>query len=256
MFSTELLTVKKSNASLNLKFLPANSKRKFRMLDNVNRPVRQEHVNKLVSSVGKIGIIRPVVVTRYTFNKVEDFYILDGQNLYHALNKLGLEIPYVETKVDSDVDLVEQIALMNNSSKSWKMKDYIQAWSYIKPDYQKLSNYSSKSTLELVFIAAILVGIKGWSGSIVKKLKHGEFQIHNETKGKKIISYMEHVLQQMPLLDRTVHKSFLSQYLRFVTENFSMYDHKKFMAYMKKNEKLLIEANTRMEKLEQFFTNY
>jgi hypothetical protein len=226
------------------------------MLDNVNRPVRQDHVNKLAGSVAKIGIIRPVVVTRYTFNKVDDFYILDGQNLYHALKKLGLDIPYVETKVDSDVDLVEQIALMNNSSKSWKMKDYVQAWSYIKPDYEKLSTYCSKSTLELVFVAAIFLGTKGWSGSVVKKLKYGQFQIHNEVRGKKVIFYMEKVLQRMPVLGRAAHKSFLSMYLRFVLENFSMYDHNKFIAYMKKNEKLLLAADFKIEKLEEFFDKY
>jgi hypothetical protein len=256
LFNEGLLTVPKDNSILKLKFLPAGSKRNFRMLDNVNRPVRQEHVNKLAGSVAKIGIIRPVVVTRYTFNKVEDFYILDGQNLYHALKKLGLDIPYVETKVDSDVDLVEQIALMNNSSKSWKMKDYVQAWSYIRPDYQKLTTYCSKSTLELVFIAAVFLGTKGWSGSVVKKLKYGEFHIHNETKGKKIIFYMEKVLQQMPVLGRAAHKAFLSMYLRFVMENFSMYDHNKFIRYMKKNEKLLLDADFKIEKIEEFFDKY
>jgi hypothetical protein len=255
-FSTKLLTVPKRNTTMNLKFLPSTSSTEFSFLHDVNRPVKTDHVKRMVNSVVKIGIIRPVVITHYKFKNKEGAYILDGQNLYTALKKLNLDIPYVETKVTCDEELVEQIALMNNSSKSWKMKDYVLAWSYIRGDYRKLCVYTEKSTLELVFIAAILLGFKGWTGSIVKKLKYGDFRISNEAKAKKIISFMEDVLSEMPVLSRFIHKRFLSAYLAFVSENFTNYNHKKFIAYMRKNLKLIVQADFKPEKVDEFFQNY
>lgn len=253
-FSSDLLSIPKRNSTMNVKFLSPS--KEFRFLNNVNRPVKQAHVLTMTHSVAKIGIIRPVVVAKYKFRNIEDYYILDGQNLYCALKKLNLEIPYVETKVSSDEELIDQIALMNTSSKSWKMKDYLQAWSYIRKDYAKLMAYGQKSTLEIVFIAAIFLGYKGWSGSIVKRLRIGDFQINNEARGKQIISYMEDVLAIMPTLSRFIHKRFLSAYLGFVTDTFSSYNHKKFLAYMRKNSDLIVKADFKPNLIDEFFAKY
>jgi hypothetical protein len=85
-------TVKKM---FDVKWLSKAAKKGFRTLDNVNRAIKPAHVTRMAESIMKLGILRPVVVAYLDFKGVKDYYIIDGQHLYHALIRLGYDIPYV-----------------------------------------------------------------------------------------------------------------------------------------------------------------
>jgi tRNA A-37 threonylcarbamoyl transferase component Bud32 len=121
-----------------LKIKYANDYSKFAILP-MNRAIDSKHVQKMIASMRKIGVVRTVITT--TTNLIEGSmktYIIDGQHLATALEREGLPIPYIERSIKSEEELIEIMAYMNNSSKSWDMMDFINAWKMIRPDYMKL----------------------------------------------------------------------------------------------------------------------
>ena len=126
----------------NIKWLTESSKTAFSLLAGINRPVNPSHVTKVATSIDKLGCLQPIIVTQIDFiNGRNQYYILDGQHKFNALMRLGEEVPYVVIDIKNKQELVEAIALLNASSKSWSMQDYVTAWSSLKEDYVKLNQY-------------------------------------------------------------------------------------------------------------------
>lgn len=238
----------------NVRYLKLLSGKGFSLLSGVNRKVIPSNVSKLAESISKMGVIRPVVVANFTYNGVKDYYILDGQNLYHALIRLEMDIPYVEVSVNSNAELVETIALLNTSSKTWTLTDYINAWSFIKPDYKKLSELFEIYDIELSAIASVLHGYNGHSGAnITKVIKNGTFQIKDLDSAVQKLQYTTDVLKIVPRLDRNSNRAFVASYLKFISSN-DKYNHKRFQAYLKANLEKLELVNADGNVFMEFFS--
>lgn len=229
---------------MNIKVLKNDASRKsFSLLAGINRPVNPSHVTKLAKSVDKMGIIRPVVVAKIAFvtGKLTT-YIIDGQHLYHALIRNEKDIPYVEIEVKDEKDLVEKIALLNASSKSWTMVDYMTAWSAVHDDYKKLFKYYNTYDLDLSQLATILhSGMGATSGGVASKvIKDGSFRIKNEQERIKVLNCITDVLKKVPRMDRMSNRMFIYSYVQFYNTNQSKYNHSQFLNWMEKNKAKLI----------------
>ena len=254
--NTSKTIANRSKLSFKVKIISAAiAKTKFKLFNGVNRLIRSGHVNKMMSSIRLMSVIRPIIVAKYTFNGVPGYYILDGQNLFTALIKLNIDVPYIEMNVEDDRDLIYRMALLNNSSRAWKLWDYVNTWSYINPEYTKLQEYYESSTLELQHVACVLHGIKGMSSQINRLIRLGRFKIENQARAEKMISFMEDVFNNLPPLDRTIKKTFQSAYMAYLANNFSTYSHKRFKTYFQKNKKLISAANSDKTKIDLFFKN-
>lgn len=141
-----------------VKILSASAKKgQFHFLEAINRAVAPAHVTKIADSIETFDeVLRPVIVAEVDFFGARRKYIIDGQHLYHALMRLGRDIPYVEVKIKTLEELIEKIALLNSSSKSWKIDDYIHTWSFYKKPYQVLLDLKNKYNMETVIIAQLL----------------------------------------------------------------------------------------------------
>ena len=64
-----------------------------------------------------MGCLRPVVIAHLSFKELVGNYVIDGQHLFHALIRNNMDIPFVMIDVADEQDLVEKLALLNNSSK-------------------------------------------------------------------------------------------------------------------------------------------
>jgi len=241
-------TVKKM---FDVKWLSKAAKKGFRTLDNVNRAIMPAHVTRMAESIMKLGILRPVVVAYLDFKGVKDYYIIDGQHLYHALIRLGYDIPYVTIDVKNDEELIESLALLNNSSKSWTMTDYVQAWSFTTGDYKTLVKYFNTYDLEMCTIAGIL---HGRTENISKTIKTGKFKVNSEEKAVKLMDYTTDVLKVLPRQDRTTNRRLVNSYIMFVYDNYNNYNHKKFIAYLKKNIARLEFLNSSDDDLNAFYS--
>jgi ParB-like chromosome segregation protein Spo0J len=99
-----------------LKVKHATDYSKFAVLP-MNRGIDSKHVQKMIASIRKMGVVRTVITT--TTNIIEGetkTYIIDGQHLATALEREGKPIPYIEIEVESEEDLIVKMAYLHNSS--------------------------------------------------------------------------------------------------------------------------------------------
>jgi hypothetical protein len=238
-----------------LGWITESSKVKLSYLAGINRPINPSQVTKLCNSLMKMGNVRPVIVCEIDFlNGTKGHYILDGQHLFNALLRLGWEIPYVVIDVKDKQDLVEKIALLNSSSKSWTMQDYVVAWASLKPDYIKLNKYFQIYDIEISILAGILSnGRVSSAGDITKTIKNGEFVIQDEESNLSIVNGITDVLKFIPRMNRFENRYVCSEYVNFRRTEGCNYNHKSFLKNLEDNKKQFILATQEQQKLSDMF---
>lgn len=222
----------------NIKWISANSRKKLSFASGVNRDIVPHQVNKMSDSVRKMAIVRPVVAAEFDFLEgIKKLYIIDGQHLVQALLRLGYDIPYVIIKIENKQELVEQIALLNSSSKSWALTDYVKAWGSLKEDYISLNQYAKTYSIELSMVAGILSGNTVAHGSVVTRIiKNGTFAIKNEARAIKLLGYITDALNVVDRMNRYENRYFISEYVKYVKEEGAYYNHEDFIKKLKKNK--------------------
>jgi len=240
-----------------LKWLSPNSKIVLKLLAGINRPIHPKQVNKLVYSANKMGIVRPIIIAELDFiTGKKEYYIIDGQHLYTALSiRLDMDIPYVVVKIKDKQELVEQIALLNASSKSWSMEDYVTAWASLKTDYVKLNKYAEDYDLDISMAATILMNQSVDSSMTTNKIKAGEFTIINEAVNAQIIKQLSDVLDIVPRNNRMQSKYFCREYVKFI-RSCNKYDHKDFVGKLSTHVDKVVLATQQNDKLFDIFETF
>lgn len=207
----------------------------------MNRDIDSKHVQKMIASVREMGVIRPVITTTTTLIEgIKRMYVIDGQHLTTALERENLPVPYVEIEVKSEEDLIEKMAMLNNSSKSWDMMNYINAWRMIRPDYAKLFKWKNMYDLEPLMIAAIAVNKASDIRHGSQNIKLGKFVITNP-KGEEMCKEFNDIFLKIGMVDRSVKFQFLLGYL----QSHGKISHAKVLANIEANIKLVkTMANT------------
>jgi len=199
----------------------------------MNRDIDSKHVQKLVASLRLQGCLKTIICTSTDLiDGKTKRYIIDGQHTSTALEREGMQIPYIEIDINSEEDLVEKMAYLNNSSKSWDLMDYIHAWKMIRPDYMKLFKWKNMYDIEITMLAIIGVNngaIKHSTGVI----KTGQFKIINpEAEG--MCKAFNDIFLKIGKSDRGVKFQFLNAFLQAYN---STYDHTKIMDAIDKHMK-------------------
>jgi hypothetical protein len=154
-------------------------------------------------------------------------------------------------------ELVEKIALLNNSSKSWSLQDYIVSWQNIHPDYKELMNQFNIYDIEMSQLAEILhygisVRVSGPS-MVLKQIKTGAFRIKDLPKSKILLDQVTDMLKCVPRLDRASNKALISSYTQFVTTH-SKYNHATFIQKLKQNKDLFKLSTQDAEEFSKVFS--
>ena len=215
-----------------LKIKHATNYSKFNVLP-MNRGIDSKHVQKMITSIRKMGVIRPIIAcTTNIIEGEEKTYIIDGQHLATALEREGQPIPYIELDIDSEEDLVEKMAYLNNSSKSWDLMNYIHAWKMIRPDYMKLFKWKNMFDIEITMLAMIGVNNSAirYSTGIIKT---GLFQITNP-QAEEMCKAFNDIFLKIGMADRAVKFQFLNAFLNAYSPK---YNHSKIMAAIDKHLK-------------------
>lgn len=178
----------------------------------MNRDVESKHVQKMITSLRKQGCIRAVICCKTNIIEgVEKLYIIDGQHLATALEREGQPIPYIEYKVDSEEDLIDRMAYLNNSSKSWDLMDYVNAWKMIRPDYLKLLKWRNMYDIEPTMIAAIATNTPSIRYS-TQPIKDGSFHISN-SNAEEMCKNFNDIFLKIGMVDRGVKFQFLHAFM-------------------------------------------
>ena len=224
---------------MKVKILAKTSPKKIHLLAGINRPIAASHVTKLAESVKTIGIIRPMVLSDISFiTGKKETYIIDGQHLHAACSRLGVDIPYIEISIKDEQELVERIALLNASSKSWVMADYVNAWGSIKKDYKTLQKLQSVYDFELQHI--VRVGVNAKDGGTARKIiKNGSLAFQrSKAEMEKTLNQMTDVLKHVTRMSRYENRTLFDAYLP-INAN-PKYNHEKFLRFLKTHKEKLM----------------
>ena len=196
----------------------------------MNREINAKHVEKMLKSLNYVGCIRDViVVTTKVFEGIKKNYIIDGQHLYTALVRENLPISYRTLDITTVEDIVKTMAGLNNSSKSWSLIDYVNAYKVVNNDYMKLLRYINMYNLEPTMIAMIATN-NSKSNRISKLIKEGEFEITNSNT-ELMCKQFSDIFIKIGKADRWVKFNFLSVFMSV----YGKYNHKKALARLDKH---------------------
>jgi hypothetical protein len=204
---------------------------KFAILP-MNRGIDSKHVQKMIASMRLQGVIRCVIAcTTDIIEGVMKTYIIDGQHLATALEREGQPIPYIEIVIESEEDLIQKMAYLNNSSKSWDMMNFINAWKMIRPDYMKLFKWKNMYDIEITMLA--MIGINNTAlRHNTSMIKTGDFVITNPLAEQMCKAFNE-IFIKIGNVDRPVKFQFLNAFM----QAYGTYSHQKVMTNLDKHIK-------------------
>ena len=204
---------------------------KFAVLP-MNRGIDSKHVQKMIASIRKMGVLRCVITTTTDIIEGEKKrYIIDGQHLATALEREDKPIPFIDITVESEEDLIMKMAYLNNSSKSWDLMNYINSWKMIRPDYMKLFKWKNMYDIEITMLAAIGVNNAGIKTS-TQSIKTGNFKITNPN-AEDMCKAFNDIFLKIGMSERSVKFQFLAAFL----QAYGSYNHTKVIANLDKHLK-------------------
>lgn len=174
---------------------------KFTLFDN-NRDINETHVEELIASMRKSGQLMPVVVT-------PDKEVIDGQHRLKACEKLGIPVSYVINSTGNS----KQIAVMNNTQKGWKNKDFLKHFSHSghsnSSEYKKIEKFFEEYKLPFRVGIALLsnytVNMDGGNNrGPMPSFRDGSFKIQDLDKAKETASRLIKLKSFVPNLVRIV----------------------------------------------------
>jgi disulfide oxidoreductase YuzD len=196
---------KNFNASKQItKVLYEKNYTKFTLFDN-NREINETHVEELIASMRKSGQLMPVVVT-------QDMEVVDGQHRLKACEKLGVPVSYVVNYAGSS----KQIAIMNNTQKGWKNKDFLKHFSHKShhncAEYKKVQKFIDEFKLPFRVNIALLsdkslndfTNKQANNRGPLPSFREGNFKIINLEKAKEIASRLIKLKSFVPNLVKTI----------------------------------------------------
>jgi hypothetical protein len=153
----------------------------------MNRNINEKQVGVLVDSIKSMGAVtRDVVCCMLSvLGGAPKLYIIDGQHLAKALERLGMPINYQIIKVKDEIDMVKKMGQFNSTAKSWNLKNYVEAYTYYMPDYVQLLKLHNTHNIELAMLSAVCGLNPSYdSGGGTNYLKRGEFEMINPSADK------------------------------------------------------------------------
>ena len=175
---------------------------KFTLFDN-NRNINETHVEELISSMRKSGQLMPVVIT-------PNMEVIDGQHRLKACEKLGIPVSYVINKTGNS----KQIAVMNNTQKGWKNKDFLKHFCHKShnnsAEYNKIAKFFDDYSLPFSVVMALLSDQQYVANGIAKdrgpmpSFRDGTFKIINLEKARETAERLIKLKSFVPNLVRIV----------------------------------------------------
>lgn len=152
-----------------------------------NRPIFAPNLAKMKLSVMRHGVTRDLIVV--WDNKKNKYLILDGQHLFEVIKEFNLPFRCRIMDCESDEDITRLMIDLNNTSKSWKLNDYIHSWAEGGNKHYRLLKNAINLTYSDMQISIVIQAYTMQQSRLkaTKMVKDGSFQIVNKIKGDEII---------------------------------------------------------------------
>ena len=204
-----------------MKIIKTISYAKFHLLP-MNREIMSNHATKMAESIEAMGVIRPVVCCQTNeIDGINKLWVLDGQHLLTGLQRLEMEVPYTVIPVTNELDIVKKMGMLNSSSKSWSLMNYVNAYKMLLPDYMQLFKLKNLYDIEVAMLAAICGLNSSYdAGGGSRIIKEGGFKVINNDTAK-MCKNLSGLFLAMPGIEHTLKRKFL----RAMLNSGSSYNH-------------------------------
>ena len=139
----------------------------------------------------------------------------------------------MELSVKDTLDVIYKLTLLNNTSKSWNIHDYINAYSMFDKNYRSLSKLTKEYNIETMMLLSIATNRPSTHASALgRELRKGQFHISNPNTNEMCMKF-EQLVVLTGTSDRWVKKGLLDAFML----GYGKYDHEKTIKSIMKNIK-------------------
>ena len=242
------------DTKINSDVMKSSDYEKFSILEQ-NRVVNDKHVNELVVSIQNNGQLTPIIVN-------EKFEIIDGQHRFDACKILKQSVMYLISYKTS----INEVILMNNTQKSWKLHDYLRCFSDKKwnnhETYQKVDKFMREHNLKLSTCIVLLSEGTGSGNSLgnavslqgqgLISFKKGIYRIGNLTRAQAIAKILSEIKAFAP--DLVGSDRFCRSYCKLSLE--PKWNHNSAVYQIKKYRRKYDGASSKEEALQGLLAVY
>ena len=240
------------DTKINSDVMKSSDYEKFSILEQ-NRVVNDKHVNELVVSIQNNGQLTPIIVN-------EKFEIIDGQHRFDACKILKQSVMYLISYKTS----INEVILMNNTQKSWKLPDYLRCFSdnqwHNHETYQKVDKFMREHDLKLTTCIVLLSEGTGSGGSTGTALtgqglvsfRKGTYKIGNLARAQAIAKILSEIKSFAP--DLVGSDRFCRSYCKLSLE--PKWDHDSAVYQIKKYRRKYDGASSKEEALQGLLAVY
>ena len=242
------------DTKINSDVMKSSDYEKFSILEQ-NRIVNDKHVNELVVSIQNSGQLTPIIIN-------EKFEIIDGQHRFDACKILKIPVMYLISYKTS----INEVILMNNTQKSWKLHDYLRCFSDKKWEhretYQKVDKFMREHDLKLTTCIVLLSEGTGGGSSLgnalalqgqgLNSFKKGIYKIGNLARAQAIAKILSEIKAFAP--DLVGSDRFCRSYCKLSLE--PKWDHNSAVYQIKKYRRKYDGASSKEEALQGLLTVY
>jgi hypothetical protein len=240
------------DSKINSDVMKSSDYEKFSILEQ-NRVVNDKHVNELVVSIQNSGQLTPIIIN-------EKFEIIDGQHRFDACRILKIPVMYLISYKTS----INEVILMNNTQKSWKLPDYLRCFSDNKwhnhETYQKVDKFMREHDLKLTTCVVLLsegTGVGGSTGSSLAgqglvSFRKGTYKIGNLARAQAIAKILSEIKAFAP--DLVGSDRFCRSYCKLSSE--PKWNHDSAVYQIKKYRRKYDGASSKEEALQGLLAVY
>ena len=240
------------DSKINSDVMKSSDYEKFSILEQ-NRVVNDKHVNELVVSIQNSGQLTPIIIN-------EKFEIIDGQHRFDACRILKIPVMYLISYKTS----INEVILMNNTQKSWKLPDYLRCFSDNKwhnhETYQKVDKFMREHDLKLTTCVVLLsegTGVGSSTGSSLAgqgliSFRKGTYKIGNLARAQAIAKILSEIKAFAP--DLVGSDRFCRSYCKLSSE--PKWSHDSAVYQIKKYRRKYDGASSKEEALQGLLAVY
>ena len=246
------INTQKEDSKVNSEVMYSQDYDKFSILEQ-NRVVSDNHVSELVVSIQNSGQLTPIIIN-------EKFEIIDGQHRFDACKILKIPVMYLISYKTS----INEVILMNNTQKSWKLHDYLRCFSDKKWNnheiYQKVDKFMREHDLKLTTCVVLLSEGTGsgsstgstLSGQGLVSFRKGNYKIGNLARAQAIAKILSEIKAFAP--DLVNSDRFCRSYCKLSLE--PKWDHDSAVYQVKKYRRKYDGASSKEEALQGLLAVY
>lgn len=167
----------------------------------LNRDEDEMHIKQLMNSFiefGSAAAVVKVLKTRAITGKLE-YYKVDGQHTIIAAKRLGLSFNVFILELDNDtmLGITKYVAALNNSSKAWSTKNFLESFAANNIDEYKLfKNIIDAEGLKLTDLLYIF--LNGGGAKENKLYKSGQMKFVDVEDSERLLSAVLRVKVVIP----------------------------------------------------------